>query len=169
MSKNPQIAEQQILSPEMAFFHAVRAYPGGVPAMAATIWMDCTDKEKKRKANTLQNKLNPTQDTHKLTLAEAMDILALTRDKRILDAICSQVGAVWVWADDVKPSGDMEVFSTGSTLVRRASGLLDELESALDDGSIDADEMAAIQKKLYRLNQAGAGVVEVAKQYQERA
>lgn len=156
MSKNREVAERVILAPELACYHAVKAYPGGVPAVAAMLGM---------RASTLQNKLNPTQDTHKVSLGEAMGILEITRDKRILDAVCSAVDAVWNWAAEVERLGDVEVFNAGSTLVRRASGLLDALESALEDGEVDDEEMAVIQKRLYRLQQAGCGVADVAQQY----
>ena len=60
------------------------SYPGGVPALATRMGMD---------ARELSHKLNPN-DAHALSLDEAVVIMALTGDHRILNAMASELGYV---------------------------------------------------------------------------
>ena len=152
-------ADQQIHSLELSCYHAVHDYPGGVAAVAATFgW----------KASTLQNKLNPTQNTHKLTASEAEQILDLTRDDRIVDAICAPIGITWLEQAFVDaPAGDLALLERGNGLLMASTALINEIVSALDDGVIDKNEWLRIQKRAYVLQQNSSGVTETARQFQE--
>ena len=61
------------------------SYPGGVPALAARMGMD---------ARALSLKLNPNDAAHTLSLDEAVVLMALTGDHRILNAMASELGYV---------------------------------------------------------------------------
>lgn len=154
---NKEAGEAQILSPEMACYHAVHKFPGGVPAMAAVI--GC-------KKATLQNKLNPTQDSHKLTLAEAMHILRITRDFSILDAITHEVDCVWLERSRIEePAGDVDLLKSITELTGAAHELGSSLVQGLEDGNISRDEYQQLELLLFRLMQAGHLIPALAAQF----
>lgn len=152
-------ADQQIHSLELACYHAVHDYPGQVKAVAAVFgW----------RASTLQNKLNPTQSTHKLTAHEAQQILDLTRDGRIVDALCAPMGITWLEQAKIDaPAGDLSMLERSNDLLMASTALINEIVSALDDGVIDKDEWQRIKKRAYELQQSSSGVTETARQFQE--
>ncbi len=130
-------------TPLMACYHAVHNYPGGLPVVATLMAVN---------PETLRKKLDPAQDTHRLALDEAMHILTITKDDRVLDAVTAAVGANWFWPIDVAPQpGDLDVLSASTGLMRSAVDVITELESALQDGDIDADERARIDLRLVKL------------------
>lgn len=149
-----------ILSPLMACYHAVHDYPGGLPVVAMLM---------NKNADTLSKKLNPSLHTHLLTLEESMHILRITNDQRILDAIGAEAKVIWVRPEEVANfPGDLDVLHTGTTLMDRTVGILTELETALEDGQIDRDERARLDKCFLRLNQAAWQVSETARQFEAK-
>jgi len=128
----------QLHSPEMACYHAVHHFQGGLQTMASLMGM---------LPNTLQKKLSPTVDTHKLSLNEAMHILRFTNSTGILDSICSEANVVWSQPDEVPEfCGDLDLLSSHSNLFSRTSALLSGVTQALADGVIDKDEQAILKK-----------------------
>ena len=80
-------AQREILPLDLALYHAARDYPGGAAAIAATTG---------RNPTTLQHKLSPTHPSHAVNIQEFGEILELTKDRRILDAVHALVGdTVW--------------------------------------------------------------------------
>ncbi|WP_041522972.1 phage regulatory CII family protein [Gilvimarinus agarilyticus] len=145
------------LSLEIACYQAVRSFPGGVPAVAGAFGWN---------PRTLQNKLNPTQDTHKLTAVEVEGILQLTRDGRVLDALCAQYGAIWVDIGRVKNSpSDMAMLDNITETVTRVGELSRKVQESLADGVVDAEEMAQLERAVMRMCQGGFMVLERAKQF----
>lgn len=67
-------AQREVLTLELALYHAARDYPGGAAAIAATTG---------RNATTLQHKLSPTHPSHTINIQEFGEILELTKDRRI--------------------------------------------------------------------------------------
>lgn len=157
-----KLAEQEnttCLSLEMAAYRAVHDYPGGVPAIAGAFGWN---------PRTLQNKLNPTQDYHKLTVAELQGILQLTRDPRILDAVCAQRDAMWIDLGGLKGvASDMAMLDDITKLVERVGKLSGSVHKSLSDGVVDDDEMRELETCAMRLTQSTFQVIERAKQYQE--
>lgn len=76
-------AQREVLPLDLALYHAARDYPGGAAAIAATTG---------RNATTLQHKLSPTHPSHTVNIQEFGEILELTKDRRILDAVHALVG-----------------------------------------------------------------------------
>lgn len=82
-----QRARREILPLDLALYHAARDYPGGAAAIAATTG---------RNPTTLQHKLSPTHPSHTVNVQEFAEILELTKDRRILDAVHALVGdTIW--------------------------------------------------------------------------
>jgi hypothetical protein len=144
------------LSLEQACYSAVHDYPGGVGAVAATYGLV---------PSTLQNKLNPTQNTHKLNASEVEQILELTKDPRILDAMCARVGAVWLDLGSMGGGSDMAMLDNITTLVTRVGELSTKVQNSLEDGRVDASELKGLETAVLRLNQSSFYVLERAKQF----
>lgn len=68
---------------EDAAYNTVHDYPGGAEALAPRMG---------KSAKVLDSKVNPKVWTHHLTLHEAVQIMGLTGDHRMLRAICRHLG-----------------------------------------------------------------------------
>ena len=148
--------ERTTLSLEQACYSAVHDYPGGVAAVAATYGNN---------AGTLQKKLNPTQASHKTNAVDVEQILELTKDPRILDAICARVGAVWLNLNNMGGGSDMAMLDNITTCVTRLGDLSTKVQQSLADGRVDADELKELETAVLRLNQSSFYVLERAKQF----
>lgn len=73
-----------------AAYHTVHGYEGGAPSLAPRVGMN---------ANTLQNKVNPNNETHHLTLVESRNVMAMTKDFRMLHALGRDLGHVCIAVD----------------------------------------------------------------------
>ena len=116
----------------------VHAYPGGSESLGPRIGMS---------AAVLRNKVNPNNTTHHLTLAEADEIMGVTGDHRLLQALASHHGYALQRLDMPADAGGVL-----QTLLHAnaAEGDFDRvLGDALADGIITANELKAI-------NDAGA-------------
>lgn len=71
------------MAPIDAAYYTAHKYPGGVRAIAQRMGMS---------ANVLQNKVNPNNDTHHLTLAEAVALMDVSDNDAILMALAAHRG-----------------------------------------------------------------------------
>ena len=111
----------------------VHAYPGGSESLGPRIGMS---------AAVLRNKVNPNNTTHHLTLAEADEIMGVTGDHRLLQALASHHGYSLQRLDMPADAGGVL-----QTLLRAnaAEGEFDRvLGDALADGLITPNELKAI-------------------------
>ena len=137
-----------ILPLRQALYHACRSYPGGTAAIAAIYG---------RNPTTLQHKMCPTQSSHSPNPDEIEEVIATTRDPRILDSLVEAFGdAAWVDLRALLPH-----FEAGKTLpgvlqavgatLQHQSGLTDSIARHLaDDGRIDPVELAECKVHLRR-------------------
>ncbi len=84
-------------------------------------------------AGTLQNKVNPHQETHHLTLAEAVQITVAAGDRRILEAFASTVGCVVVPVPDQRAVSDAALLE----LMNRMLAEQGQFAAAFNDGLYD--------------------------------
>lgn len=160
MSRRTRQSHGGIHTPHMALYHAVHSYKGGLPVVAAMLGNAPSP-------DTLRKKLDPDLSTHLPRFDEAMEILRITKDPRILDAICAEVGAVWFYPEDVPAApADLDVLQCGTGLMDKAVQLLAELEKSLRDGEIDSDERARLDSCVMRLQQATRQVSDTARQFE---
>jgi hypothetical protein len=159
MSKKTIQDKGQLHSPEMACYHAVHKAQGGLQTIASLMGM---------LPGTLQKKLSPTVDTHKLSLAEAMHILRFTENTAILDSICAEANVVWFKPEDVPEfCGDLDLLSSHSQLFSSTSNLVAGVTDALADGVIDKDEQALLKKLKLEMQKAINRVDQVSAQFEE--
>ncbi len=146
-----------MLSLHQALYHAVHDYRGGLGlrSFCADFGIESPDY--------FGQKVSLREGSPSLTLRDMELILEGTRDPRILTAINSPVDAVWHWVEAVSDApGDMDVLGVGVDLMSRAPSVIDELRQAIEDGQVDADEMARIEKRAYELQQALQVVISTA-------
>lgn len=148
-----------IHSPVMACYHAVHDYKGGSPVISSLLGT----------SQQVLNKKLKNAGSHVLTLEEAMHILRITDDTRILDAICAEAGVIWFTPEDVPTiPNDMDVLGSSTHLMGRTMNLITALQNALDDGEIDSIERAQMNKCALSLQQQLNHFIELSKQFESR-
>ncbi len=160
MSRRTRESHGGIHTPVEACYHACTDYLGGIKGVADQL---------KMRADLLQKKLNDEKyPTNVLTLNEAMDILTITGDFRILDAVCAVGGAVWFYPQQVPQApADMDILKNGTDLMEGAMGILREIQEALEeDNVIDANEKAKLAKRFMLLHQAINQIEQTAKAFE---
>ena len=112
----------------------VHAYPGGSESLAPRIGMS---------AAVLRNKVNPNNDTHKLTMAEADEIMGVTGDLRMLHALAARHGCV---VQRVEHDNDRPDLLRALLKANAAEGEFDRvLQEALSDDLITPNELKVIE------------------------
>lgn len=110
----------------------VKDYPGGSEALAVRIGMS---------AAVLRNKVNPNNNTHHLTLAEASEIMGVTGDDRILHAMAAEHGYT---LQKMEAEGMASVMASMLENAAKQGAFAQALQDALSDGLISENEMKAI-------------------------
>ena len=108
------------LDPVDAAFQTSQAHPGGVANLAQRMGIN---------PGTLQNKLNPNNTTHHLTLREAITLQVVANNASILHAMAAQLGFACYRATPDQAGGDpveafMQLQSAHAELCRGAADAL---------------------------------------------
>jgi hypothetical protein len=133
-----------------ALYVLARAYPGGVEALAQRMG---------RSPNVLYNKLRPQIETHRVTFEEATEIAELCfaanvpDAERHFDAAEARLGRVAYRLPQLDSLTDVEL----SNVMLQAVGGVGDIATALhdafaNDGKIDDDEMAELEKHFIKLS-----------------
>lgn len=127
-----------VLSLRHALYRAGRDHRGGIGALATDMLLDPVTGY-----DTLQKKLNPTEERRWPNPDELEDIIRLTNDPRLLDALNRPAGAVWFKPTPVKATRDA-LKAVGDLLQREG-----EFVGSLHDGAADnvwqAHEVVALR------------------------
>ncbi|MBA1379769.1 hypothetical protein FHK92_18485 [Pseudomonas brassicacearum subsp. neoaurantiaca] len=136
-------AQREVLPLDLALYHAARDYPGGAAAIAATTG---------RNPTTLQHKLSPTHPSHSVNIQEFGEILELTKDRRILDAVHALVGdTIWHELSEVYTTDMPETLTVGlAEYFRQVADLADTWAKSIGDGVVSDHELAAIRLQVFR-------------------
>ncbi|NUU35178.1 phage regulatory CII family protein [Pseudomonas sp. C2B4] len=136
-------AQREILPLDLALYHAARDYPGGAAAIAATTG---------RNPTTLQHKLSPTHPSHAINIQEFGEILELTKDRRILDAVHALVGdTIWQELAEAYTHDMPETLTTGiAEYFRQVADLAETWAKSIGDGVVTDQELAAIHLQVFR-------------------
>lgn len=110
----------------------------------------------------LGKKLNIDNKSHLLTESEAMRILEVTKDPRILDAIANRAGIIWIDEEKIpKAPGELDLFEAGASFSTAAAAVQQEISDSLADGDISSEERSRIEKKAFDLRQHLQNMIEV--------
>lgn len=142
-----------LLSLPLACYHAVNDLVGGIGALAGA-WG--------RNPQVLQSKLNPNCDTHHVNLSDLEQIIVTTQDERILQSICALYGAGYFILPK-SATDETGLLEKSATLQRELGELMQTVSAALQDGRVDTDEVAALDRALMEFTSAGAGLIAHAK------
>ncbi|MEC6743260.1 phage regulatory CII family protein [Pseudomonas qingdaonensis] len=136
-------AKREVLPLDLALYHAVRDYPGGAAAIAGATG---------RNATTMQHKLSPTHPTHVVNIQEFCEILEMTKDRRILDAVHAMVGdTIWQELSDAYTEDMPETLTMGiAKFFRQVADLSESWARNIGDGMVDDQELAEIQQLVFR-------------------
>ncbi|AZE04177.1 phage regulatory CII family protein [Pseudomonas chlororaphis] len=136
-------AQREVLPLDLALYHAARDYPGGAAAIAATTG---------RNSTTLQHKLSPTHPSHTVNIQEFGEILELTKDRRILDAVHALVGdTIWQELAETYTTDMPETLTSGiAEYFRQVADLAETWAKSIGDGVVSDQELAAIRLQVFR-------------------
>ncbi len=122
-----------------AAYHTAHSYPGGVPALAQRMGMS---------PNTLAHKVSLNNDTHHLTLREAVAMQEVSQDKRIVQAICGALGGVFV---DLQADRKHTTMEQVMHMVKDFGEVLAGVNDAVADGEVTSNEMHACERQAAEL------------------
>lgn len=119
-----------------AAYSTVHDYPGGSESLGPRVGISPA---------VLRNKVNPNNDTHHLTFAEARRISDMTGDFRMLQAWAHEAGFLLVKAPDGASESDMSVLESVTGSVMEHGGFIGSIHASLVDGNLSPDEMEGIE------------------------
>ena len=123
---------------ETAAYDLVHDYRGGAKALASKTNMN---------AGTLQHKVNPSMETHHLTLKEAVMLMLVTQDFRLLHEICSLLDHACLCSKQYTGMADAEFLNHFSHAVSELGGMASAIHHALEDGKITTTEIRTVRKE----------------------
>lgn len=152
-------AEREILPLNLSLYHAARDYPGGGKAIAAIYGLPAT---------TLQHRLNPNAEAHKLSIDDIEYVLEATRDPRILDSLLSLVpGAHWFEYEEQTDCGsEQQLMESVAKLSTQVACLLSRIGEHRRDGVYHAHELSELDKLKGQLIGAVQAVLVCAQQFE---
>lgn len=140
----------------------VLAYPGSYAGMGAALGMS---------PNVLRNKVSRTNDTHHLTLLEAQQIVEAAADANVPDAyalvrvIAADLGFQLVREGEGAGVSDLSLAEKLLRAQQRSNEFTLSVIQALEDGVIEAHELADIVHRRRAAGQANAEVEETVRQF----
>lgn len=121
-----------------AAHQTVHDYPGGSEALGPRMGMS---------GAVLRNKVNPHNTTHHLTLAEAVRMMALTGDLRILRAIADELGQAVHPLPEVQDSPSGDVLENVLGLAEAQGNFSGSMRAALADEMVTPRELRLLREK----------------------
>lgn len=130
-----------------AAYATVHDYPGGSESLGPRVGISPA---------VLRNKVNPNNDTHHLTLAEAGRLMGVTGDMRIMQALAHLNGYLMVKAPEGANECDMSVLESVMETGVAHGQFMQSIHAALADGRVDPKEVEAIAQAERALQTAAA-------------
>lgn len=123
-----------------AAYSTVHDYKGGSESLAPRMGMS---------AAVLRNKVNVNTATHHLTLAEAVRMVDLTADDRILHAWAMHRGAVLVTLPLNEIVSDQAVMEHMAATWKTHGEIGTQISQALEDGRMDTRELRRVSDAIF--------------------
>jgi hypothetical protein len=122
-----------------AAYMTAHDYPGGATALAIRMGVNHT---------VLSNKLNPNNKDHNLYLQDALPIMVMTNDHRILHALCKELGLMVIPLPTIGEETTVEAITD---TCRDFADYLHGVTTSLADGVITNLELRTTQTELAKL------------------
>jgi hypothetical protein len=133
-------AYDEISDVDQAKYEVVHDFPGGAARLAPLVAM---------RPGTLSNKVNPFQESHHLTVDEAIALQHATQDYRIFYAEARALGHVTVPVGDYAATSDVELLNAYAAFHREVGETAKEIQRALADRRITTAELTAIRREMF--------------------
>lgn len=130
-----------------AAHNTVRSYPGGSESLGPRVGISPA---------VLRNKVNPNNDTHHLTLAEADRVMGITGDHSILHALAAAHGYLLQKVDG-EGQGAGSIVAAILAMSMRQGDLSEVVSKALEDNRISPRERRDIEDAVHKLLSAIIG------------
>ncbi|MFB2539469.1 phage regulatory CII family protein [Acinetobacter sp. c3-l95] len=129
-----------------AAYNTVHDHAGGATALAPRIGL--------KSHAVLNSKVNPNTETHHLTLLEAVKIMQITGDYRILHAINAQLGKVSIDLPDIPEShGDVSLMEKMLDVSIKKGDVSKAFRDMMADGRVTKGEAQDMNTLIYQLIQ----------------
>ena len=122
-----------------AAYHTAHCFPGGVPALAQRMGMS---------QNTLAHKVSLNNDTHHLSLREAVTMQEVSQDTRICQAMCAALGGVFV---DLGCDNKSTTMAQVMHMAAEFGEVLGSVNEAVADGQVTPNEMQECERQAAEL------------------
>jgi len=122
-----------------AVYDTAHKFKGGVQALATVLGVS---------PGVLYNKTNPTMDSHKVHLEEALSMMLATGDFRILYALAQETQHTCVSLGNYENCSDMELLDLALKLNVRRGEVDREIRDALKDGRVSHEEKLRIRGRM---------------------
>src|SRR5690606_27078569 len=133
-----------------AAYSTVHDYPGGSESLGPRVGISPA---------VLRNKVNPNNDTHHLTFAEARRIADMTGDFRMLKAWAHEAGFLLVKAPDTCTTEcDMSVLEQIAGFMVACGGFGAEIHASLADGKVTKDEVEKVEHRAREVMRSAAEI-----------
>lgn len=146
-----------VLSLRHALYRAGRDHRGGIGALATDMLLDPATGY-----DTLQKKLNPTEERRWPNPDELEDIIRLTHDPRLLDALMRPAGAVWFKPVPVTATND--ALQALAKLLSKQSEFVGSLHEGADDNDWKAHEVEKLRFHGHEVIRKVLGIIAGAEQ-----
>lgn len=127
---------------DIAIHSTAHDAPGGLPALARRMGTH---------EQSFRNKVCPTTDSHKLNLREALAMMDITNDDRILETLAEMRG--YTIQRKVLPDAS-SIISAVLSADADHGGVAREIHAALADGKLTEAERASITKQIHDAKQS---------------
>ena len=128
-----------------AAYHTVHDYPGGATALAPRLGI--------KSPAVLNSKVNPNTDTHHITLVEAIKIMAITNDYRILQSMNAQLGKVAIDLPQIPECRDTALTDLVLSFGMGGGDVYTLFKTMMADGRITRGEAVDLSKVIHKLHE----------------
>lgn len=132
-----------------AAYHTVHDYPGGAAALALRLGKSCSSLSHEVKP--------PAGSTAKHGLLDAVKIMQLAGDYRVLHAIAAQCGGMFVPLPEL--AEESPCAHGVARVAREFADVMGEVASSMADAVVSDNELARIERAWGELLQAGQGML----------
>lgn len=123
-----------------AMYHTVHDYPGGAEALGVRL---------NKRGTSLSNEVKPQPgSTAKFGLLDAVKVMEMADDLRMLDALNAHFGRMSVPLPDLDVDNGSAVFTSITRVTQEFGEYLAKVSEAVADGSVSATEYRGTQREL---------------------
>lgn len=130
-----------------AAYHTVHDFLGGASALASRMGI--------KSPAVLNSKVNPNTHTHHITLLEAVKLMEITGDYRILQEMCAQLGKVAIDLPDIPESQrDTSLMDTFLCIGIKKGDISALFKEMMADGRITQGEALDMARVIHEMHKA---------------